>query len=79
VFALSFFCFGSLAVDPVGGALNYVIALLLPPIGTLKRQLSISHWHRGMLPRNAVKHERHALVFKYWISPNIVINTRHGV
>jgi hypothetical protein len=28
----SFFCFGSLAVDPVGGALNYVIALLLPPI-----------------------------------------------
>jgi hypothetical protein len=27
----SFFCFGSLAVDPVGGALNYVIALLLPP------------------------------------------------
>jgi hypothetical protein len=25
----SFFCFGSLAVDPVGGALNYVIALLL--------------------------------------------------
>jgi hypothetical protein len=24
--------FGSLAVDPVGGALNYVIALLLPPI-----------------------------------------------
>jgi hypothetical protein len=28
----SFFCFGSLVVDPVGGALNYVIALLLPPI-----------------------------------------------
>jgi hypothetical protein len=29
----SFFCSGSLAVDPVGGALNYVMALLLPLIG----------------------------------------------
>jgi hypothetical protein len=27
-----FFCSGSLAVDPVDGALNYVIALLLSPI-----------------------------------------------
>jgi hypothetical protein len=33
----SFFCFGSLAVDPVGGALNYVIALLLPPIISEKK------------------------------------------
>jgi hypothetical protein len=27
-----FFCSGSLAVDPVDGTLNYVIALLLSPI-----------------------------------------------
>jgi hypothetical protein len=28
-----FFCSGSLAIDPVDGTLNYVIALLLSPIG----------------------------------------------
>jgi hypothetical protein len=28
-----FFCSGSLAVDPVDGTLNFVIALLLSPIG----------------------------------------------
>jgi hypothetical protein len=28
-----------LAVDPVGGALNYVIALLLPPIGRMLEML----------------------------------------
>jgi fructose-1,6-bisphosphatase/inositol monophosphatase family enzyme len=27
-----FFCSGSLAVDPVDGTLNYIIALLLSPI-----------------------------------------------
>jgi hypothetical protein len=46
----SFFCSGSLAVDPVDGALNYVIALLLPPIGTSKKKLS-----EKIYTKNAIK------------------------
>jgi hypothetical protein len=48
-----FFCSGSLAVDPVDGTLNDVIALLLSPIGqtTIDISISIINWefHYSMI------------------------------